>query len=191
MEAARPPRRDGRGENTESDKPLPIKFALLETDDLLSTFQRLQNRKWPYFIAFLELSTEMSLSIIPTFRSKGSRLRGRANRTMQRLLPHEVLWPQSLARCRLRAAPATVEWWSRRLSLPEMASGCCSFSIPCFRPETAALWHSCPANGKVEVACELVTWTLSRDEAAKFRLIGKPDLVLPGRTKTGWGWGGR
>lgn len=97
MEAVHPPCWDGRRENTESDKLLPIKFALLETDDLLSTFQRLQNRKWPYFIAFLELSTEMSLDIIPTFWSKGSRLCGRANRTMQRILPHEVLWPQSLA----------------------------------------------------------------------------------------------
>lgn len=68
-----------------------------------------------------------------------------------------------------------------------MASGCCSFSIPCFRPETAALWHSCPANGKVKVACELVKWTLSRDEAAKFRLIGSLTWYFQGERRQAGG----
>lgn len=57
----------------------------------------------------------------------------------------------------MRPQSGSLPQWSRRLFLPEMASGCYSFSIPCFRPETTALWHSCPANGKAEVTCELVT----------------------------------
>lgn len=47
--------------------------------------------------------------------------------------------------------------------LPEMASGCYSFSVPYFHPETAALLHSCPANRKKKVACKMVTWTLPTD----------------------------
>lgn len=37
------------------------------------------------------------------------------------------------------------------LSLPERGSGCCSFSIPYFRLETATLLHSCPADRNKEI----------------------------------------